>query len=932
MAWRNKTIPSRKLVTRATRDSHILKEIWVSQDIAGGELCVFRQRHKTIPSMPDQTNAIAKERIEDLVLKYKTEVISGGFKKYTEEDIKKGFIEPLFKALGWNIEERHEVSTEESIKSSGRVDYGFYLNDRPKFYLEAKSSKANIHEEQWARQALRYSWNKGVTWAVLTNFEHLLVFNAQDIKSSLHNKLLFDIPFADYLSRFDDLSLLSRQSFTENALDAYAERIGKKFQRVPISAQLYKDLDECRELLSKSLGAWNKEKFAKNPTLLDEGVQKLLDRLIFIRVAEDRGVEPPTLLPLLREWEASKNKNETPLYASMIGKFRELDKIYNSNLFSEHSFETWDEYDGSTEKAIKILYGQKDYYEYDFKAMPADVLGAVYENYLGHKLSQSKKGVTLDKDAGKRKEQGIYYTPSFVVDYIVKQALQPVLEKCKTIDQLRKIKVLDPACGSGSFLIKALDVLNEKYKELGQEGDEMTKLMILTNNIYGVDLDEQAVEIARLNLLINSLDGKIKLPYLTDNIKCGNSLVGGTPTDLKKHFGEYWRNKRPFNWQEEFPSVFAQGGFDVIIGNPPYGAELSKEDQEYFKDSYDIGSTDTAILFVKKAMSNLKHGGSLGFIIPKAFCFASNYEKVRDLVWDNVSVIVDCGKVWNEVKLEQIIFIAEKDAVHADYASGVAENEEIKTIGEIDKIIAKEFGFFLNGVSNEEIAIARKIREKSAMLNSIATNQRGAMLQKEIGDTGDLEVLGGAQIGREGIRTAKGRINKNTVEDEKAFIKPNSVLVQNIVAHIENPVDHIKIIAALPPAQEYRYAILDTVNQLVIAPKVPSLLVWLILNSTLINWYAYRFIFGKAIRTMHFDNAVTSRIPIPDFKAEQMKTLKILSDELINLQQRLHTAEENSNEWERIQSEIQKIDKKIDVEIYLLYGIIEGETEVIEGK
>lgn len=379
--------------------------------------------------MSKTTNAVAEERVKDLVLKYKAESVSGGFKKYTEEDIKKGFIEPLFKALGWNIEERSEVSTEESIKSSGRVDYGFYLNDRPKFYLEAKSSKANIHDEQWARQALRYSWNKGVTWAVLTNFEHLLVFNAQDIKSSLHNKLLFDIPFTEYLSRFEDISLLSKQSFAENALDAYAERIGKKFQRVPISTLLYKDLDECREILTHSLAAWNKEKFLKNPMLLDEGVQKLLDRLIFIRVAEDRAVEPPTLLPLIREWEASKNKNETPLYASMVGKFRELDKVYNSNLFSEHPFETWDEYDGSTEKAIKILYGQKDYYEYDFKAMPADVLGTVYENYLGHKLSQSKKGMSLDKDAGKRKEQGIYYTPSFVVDYIVKQALQPVLDR-----------------------------------------------------------------------------------------------------------------------------------------------------------------------------------------------------------------------------------------------------------------------------------------------------------------------------------------------------------------------------------------------------------------------------------------------------------------------------------------------------------------------
>lgn len=594
--------------------------------------------------MPDQTDAIAKERVKNLVLKYKTEAASDGFKKYTEEDIKKGFIEPLFRALGWNIEERDEVSTEESIKSSGRVDYGFYLNERPRFYLEAKSSKANIHEEQWARQALRYSWNKGVTWAVLTNFEHLLVFNAQDVKSSLHNKLLFDISFADYLSRFDDLFLLSKKSFTENALDAYAERVGKKFQRVPISTQLYEDLDECRGLLTKSLSAWNKEKFIKNPTLLDEGVQKLLDRLIFIRVAEDRGVEPPTLIPLVREWEASKSKNETPLYASMVGKFRELDKIYNSSLFSEHPFESWDEYDGSTEKTIKILYGQKDYYEYDFRAMPADVLGTVYENYLGHRLSQSKKkGVTLDKDAGKRKEQGIYYTPSFIVDYIVRHTLKPVLDRCETAEQLLKIKIIDPACGSGSFLIKALEILNEKYKSFGYEGDEKTKLIILANNIYGVDLDEQAVEIARLNLLINSLDGKMKLPYLTDNIKCGNSLVSGTDTELRKYFGADFHKKKPFRWEEEFSSVFARGGFDVVIGNPPYVNLANIKDageRDFYKEKFKTAKnkSDLYSFFTERAVGLLVKDGLLGFIFSNSWLGTDSFSKFREFLVEDTTV------------------------------------------------------------------------------------------------------------------------------------------------------------------------------------------------------------------------------------------------------------------------------------------------------
>jgi predicted RNA methylase len=482
-----------------------------------------------------------------------------------------------------------------------------------------------------------------------------------------------------------------------------------------------------------------------------------------------------------------------------------------------------------------------------------------------------------------------------------------------------------------------LEVLTEKYKELGESGDESTKKLILKNNLYGIDLDEKAVEIARLNLSINSLDKKVKLPELTKNIKCGNSLISDDVAVLKKYFGVGYRAKQVFNWSEEFPEVFQQGGFDVVIGNPPYGAELSAEDQAYFKKAYDIGSTDTAILFIKKATENLKKGGVLGFIIPKAFCFASNYEKVRNLVWDDTAAIVDCGKVWTAVKLEQVIVLIKKENPSTTYESGVVEEEKVKTVGNIDKAIAKQFGFFLNGVSNEEVQVAQKMLKNKLTLNEIAINQRGAMLQKEIGSEGDTTVLGGAQIAREGIRGAKGKIDRARIDDEKAFIKPNAVLVQNIVSHIENPVAHIKIIAAIPP-KESRYTILDTVNQLILEKQYSPYVIWAILNSHLLNWYAYRFIFGKAIRTMHFDNSVTSRIPIPD-TLEGSETLGSLAAEALKLQEEQVVLEENSNVWVRLKNEIQKVQHQIDMEVYALYGlaakdvtIVQKEPPAVEGE
>ena len=186
-----------------------------------------------------------------------------------------------------------EVSAEETI-SSERVDYGFYLNDRIKFYLEAKRFNVDIHDEKFANQAIKYSFNKGATWAVLTNFETLIVFNAQDIEGKLSDKRFFEINCTEFLERFDQLNLLSKEAFKNDLLDKEAEKVGKKIQKVSVSNLLYKDLQKCRDILTKNLGQWNEK---VNPDLLDEGVQKLLDRLLFIRVAEDRNIEPLTLNP-----------------------------------------------------------------------------------------------------------------------------------------------------------------------------------------------------------------------------------------------------------------------------------------------------------------------------------------------------------------------------------------------------------------------------------------------------------------------------------------------------------------------------------------------------------------------------------------------------------------------------------------------------------
>lgn len=621
----------------------------------------------------------AKESIAKLVEKYDRLKKENKIKDYNEAQTRKDFIDPLFEYLGWDIRNSkndNEVTTEEKI-SKDRVDMAFRINGIPKFFLEAKSMKSDLDIESYARQAINYSWNKGVNYAILADFESLKVFNAQAQSKLLSDKLIFEIHCEEYLSDFERLWLLSKKSFENNELDKYAEKYGKRIKKQTVNEKLFDDLKQAREILTKSFIAWNKEKFDKEA--IDEGVQRILDRLIFIRVLEDRQLEPPTLKPIINEWEKDKSGNKQ-LFHMLISKFRELDNIYNSNLFDEHHCEQFEEYDDAVKTAILLLYGS-DIYQYDFKEIPADILGGVYESYLGY-IAQNPIKVDKEGKSGKllkfesnseikiesrqkRKEHGIYYTPRFIVDYIVKNSLGEKLKEVGNMAELKKIKVLDPACGSGSFLTRALEEINNKYKDFGNPGKQDTKTEIVLSNIYGVDLDSQATELAKLNLLLDTLDEKAKLPSIK-NVRVGNSLISGSEKELQKYFGKNWQEKKPFNWEEEFPEVFQQGGFDVIIGNPPY----IKEDVE--KSAFDglhgspyyQGKMDIWTLFACRAIDLLKNNGYFSFIAPSSWLASSGASMFRRKILTDGEIIkfIDFSdfKVFKDASIQTMIFIFQK--------------------------------------------------------------------------------------------------------------------------------------------------------------------------------------------------------------------------------------------------------------------------------
>lgn len=633
-----------------------------------------------------------QQEIEELINKYNNlppQII----KHYNEENTKKDFILPLFKLLGWDTENYSEVAAEE--KASGkRVDYAFKIDGVSRFYLEAKSLRTDIFHPEFIKQAITYAYNKGVSWAVLTNFENLLVFYALAETKDFNRARHISLTCKDYIDNFEKLYLLSKEATVVGLLNVEAEKTGlMPLKRPPtVDKKLFAQLREWREELFSQLlhhdQPFNPIDQDINISLqnIDEVIQRLFNRLIFIRTCEDRKIEDNLLLSMINQWHDRRGKGE------LINSLRELFHLYNeyydSDLFTNHMLDEAFIEAPVIDTIIRGLYDVPGgLAAYDFSVIDADVLGQVYEQYLGYVAIAARQRadviqrkldlglvtttIELELKRQKRKESGIYYTPKWVVDYIVQQTVGYVLKE-KYHNDILHLKILDPACGSGSFLIRAYDeILNYHAEQAGKsviDIDLYQRLSILTSNIFGVDLDYQAVEIARLNLLLRALAQRFKLPFLASTIKQGNSLISGDQKGLETYFGDDWEHKHIFNWEKEFSSIIENGGFDIIIGNPPYVRiqTLPSDEVNYFKDSYESawGSFDVYILFIERALKLLKDDGRLGFITSGKFLKAEYGKKLQEVIRReaNIESIVDLSahQIFGKATTYPIILLAKK--------------------------------------------------------------------------------------------------------------------------------------------------------------------------------------------------------------------------------------------------------------------------------
>jgi type I restriction-modification system DNA methylase subunit len=597
----------------------------------------------------------AYQQIERLIHKFKS-LSPATRRAFNEDNTRKDFILPFFKALEWDVYNSSEVSAEEKV-SRGWVDFAFRINGIPRFFLETKRIAEDLTKSAWVQQAIDYAWTKGVTWALLSDFEGLRVFNAEVKEANPASAQFIEFNVDTYLSDFERLWWLSRPAMEKGILSREAEKWGKKVKKEPVSQHLFDDLKTWRSDLYRNLKGNNP---FYSPAQVDEAVLRLLNRLIFIRTAEDRQVEEIRLLPLLRDLEKRGKRVQLPV--ELVKLFREMDARYNSDLFAPHFLENLmlecdpmpfrDVIEGLYEKPASFI-------RYNFNALDADVLGTAYEQYLGHIILQSETSLReahVEEKRQKRKSQGIYYTPTFVVKYIVQQTVGRWLDE-HDYHPAHPPRILDMACGSGSFLIEAFEVLDRHVaQQRGQQElqenvlDYARRVELLTNCIYGVDKDEQAIAVAKLNLAVKALHTQDKLPMLA-NLRGGNSLISGAPENLQSLFGANWREQKPFDWKKEFSEVFEHGGFDVIIGNPPYVRQevLGEAFKTYAQENFATftGTGDLYIYFIEQAHRLLKPGGYFGMICSNKF-MRSNYGKdLRRFIAENAEIqeIIDFGEL-----------------------------------------------------------------------------------------------------------------------------------------------------------------------------------------------------------------------------------------------------------------------------------------------
>ncbi len=624
--------------------------------------------------------------IHELVEKYKADRNAFLNPTYNETQLRNDFIDPFLKCFGWDVDNikgkthfLRDVIQEEYIVIEDEVtkknpDYTLRINGTRKLFIEVKKPSINVFKSAKAAfQTRRYGWSANLGISILTNFEHLIIYDCRFKPNLADNEHIARYKYFSY-EEYEEASYEIKNLISYDAANS-----GDLDEMFNIDKRNGNTFDEY---FLQQIESW-REKLAitaiKNNTNLNEEdinivIQRLLNRIIFLRICEDRTIE---------KYETIKGiKN----YDELKAVFKKSDKKFNSGLFDFIEDTISLEVDIDAEVLIEIfseLYFPQS--PYDFSVVDPTILSQIYERFLGRKVSiDSGRTFHMMEAPEVSASSGVVPTPKIIVEQIVKDTLTPLVEG-KNFSELCDLHIADICCGSGTFLISTYDFLLEKMLgkiieddvydpdlvyEVDGEGLTFTlkgKRKILENNLFGVDINPYAVEVTELSLLLKLLEGEDDasvnnfiyqhsekvLPNLKFNIKCGNSLVDSKffefmPEALDDN--ELLFNVKPFDWEEEFSNIMTNGGFDAIVGNPPYVRiqnmqRYNPEEIRYYQASasqYTVAkkaTIDKYFVFVQRAIELLNPTGFLGYIVPHKFFLTKGGKELRKFITENHQIL-----------------------------------------------------------------------------------------------------------------------------------------------------------------------------------------------------------------------------------------------------------------------------------------------------
>jgi hypothetical protein len=699
-----------------------------------------------------------------------------------EEQYQEGFIKDVFGAvLGYSVfpESPFNIQTEKKNESDAKkADGAIFRDDKVVGVIELKDNTTK-NLDSVKDQAFGYKHShKECSYVISSNF----------------HKLRFYIDDATDYEEFD-LYNLDKETFKrfylylrkEGLLDKNLPKLLReetKFHEEEISKKLYKDYSSFKRRFFENAVKNNPQ---QDKLLLFRKSQKFLDRILFLLFAEDKGlVGTNSVVKIVEKWSEADEDYYRPLYEMVNTYFMHLYRgftyqktgevipQFGGELFApDEVLESLTIDDTVLKNDLLILS------KYDFNTdVDVNILGHIFEHSLNEvdDVEAELRGETLDKSKSKRKKDGVFYTPKYITKYIVDNTLGKLCAEKKTelgLDRdlaifdyqkadgklnekgkdlyerlnaykawLLTLKVCDPACGSGAFLNQALSFFIDEHRFVDDIIAELTNtplrlfdtdLQILENNIYGVDINDESIEIAKLSLWLRTAQPGRTLSDLSRNIRCGNSLIDDPAV----------AGDKAFNWQHAFPDVFAKGGFDVVIGNPPYvrAENIEKKQREYFiskdsKYSKTFGRFDLYIVFNELAFQILKPNGILSFIFPSSFLNQNYSQLQRDWFLNELNLIeindLSGIDVFKGVAVEVAIVIVKNQSPRGKIYCSKPLNEVDFLEGKkalIDKSIFNDLPnkTFRTELNENTISLINKIRNNSILLDSFCYTVIGAV-------------------------------------------------------------------------------------------------------------------------------------------------------------------------------------------------------------